>query len=151
MTRKAIPYVLFSLMAGFFVFPAAAEHPELSGVWRLEVTASQFGAMTPVDSGVMTISTGPHKMIDIRVSTMGAHSERTVESQWKIDDHYHPVLGDSSGEVLAKWEGAVLTGKRLTPGGTVEETRFRLEEDGATLTETVQNGLNITTLVWRRE
>ena len=89
-------------------------------------------------------------MFHIVVSTKGSHQERTVESEWKVDDRYHPVEGDSSGEVLAKWEGAVLIGRRVTETG-IEETRFTLEPGSATLTESIQFGANVTILVWRHK
>jgi hypothetical protein len=76
-------------------------------------------------------------------------NERTIETDWKIDDKYHPVDGAVSGEVLAKWDGSMLIGKRLTTAG-IEETRFLLGPDGATLTESIQSGANVTTLIWRR-
>ena len=133
------------------VYPALAEHPDFSGRWQLDTAVSRFGTMAPAESGNLVISMGSHKLIDMSMSTKASHQERTVDAQWKIDDHFHPVTGDASGEVLAKWDGSVLVGKRLTPAGTVEETRFRLESDGTTLTEMIQNGLNVTMLVWRRQ
>jgi hypothetical protein len=151
MIRRTFQGVLFTLFAGLCTYPALAEHPELTGSWRLDVAASRFADMTPAESGVLAISMGSHKLINISVTTKSSHQERTVDSQWKIDDHFHPIAGDGSGEVLAKWEGSVLTGKRLTPSGTTEEIRFRLEPGGTTLTESIQNGLNVATLVWRRQ
>ena len=150
MTRRLIYGLFFTLATGLFMHLAAAEHPELTGTWRLDVAGSRFGAMPPLVSGVLTISTGSHKIMNITVSTKGQHLERTVETQWKIDDRYHPIDGDTSGEVLAKWEGSILTGKHLTEAG-VEEIRFRREPDARTLTETIESAGNLTTLVWRRD
>jgi hypothetical protein len=76
--------------------------------------------------------------------------QRTVDNEWKIDDHYHPVDGSGGGEVLVKWQGDVLVGKRQTDNG-LEETRFRLAPGGESLTESIVSGSNVTTLIWRRQ
>jgi hypothetical protein len=150
MTKQSIPCILFTLTLGIFVRPAAAEHPALTGVWQLDVAASAFGAMPPLSSAVLTISTNPHKILHVMVVTQSPHQQRTEDSEWKIDDHYHPVDGSSSGEVLAKWQGDVLVGKRLTDG-RMEETRFHLGPGGERLTESIESGTNMTTLIWRRQ
>ncbi|HEY3839350.1 MAG TPA: hypothetical protein VGL72_22410 [Bryobacteraceae bacterium] len=151
MKRRVIQGIFFTLLGGLTIYPALAEHPDFSGNWQLDVAASRFGTMAPAESGNLVISMGSHKLIDISMSTKASHQERTVDSQWKIDDHFHPIAGDAAGEVLAKWDGSVLVGKRMTPGGTVEETRFRLESGGSTMTEMIQNGLNVSMLVWHRQ
>lgn len=150
MARNFIKHFLITLAAGAVIQLIAADRPALSGTWHLDVEDSRFGAMPPIESGVLVISTSPHKMFHLTVSTKSAHAERTVEDDWKIDDHYHPVDGPSSGEVLAKWEGSVLLGKRHTDAG-LEEIRFRLSPDGGSLTECIVTGANTTTLIWRRQ
>ncbi len=105
--------------------------------------------MTPPDSGVLAITTSPHNTIHITLSTKGPRQERTVESEWKIDDRYHPV-NDGEGEVLAKWDGSTLIGKRRTETG-VEETRFHLGPGGEEMTEWIQSGTSVITLIWRRQ
>ena len=150
MTRNPIPYILFTLTLAIFIRPAAAEHPALTGVWQLDVAASAFGAMPPLSSAVLTISTNPHKILRVMTVTQSPRQQRTEDSEWKIDDHYHPVDGSSSGETLAKWQGDVLVGKHLTDG-RMEETRFLLSPGGESLTESIQSGTNITTLIWRRQ
>ncbi len=132
------------------MYLAAANHPELSGAWRLDVSASTFGSMPPVNYGELRISASPHKILHIAVVTKGGNLERTVEDDWKIDDKYHPVDGPPSGEVLAKWEGSILLGKRRTDSG-FEEIRFRLGPDGYSLTESIDASGKTTTLIWRRE
>lgn len=149
MRQRLIPSILLTLVLGVFIRPAAAEHPALSGVWQLDVAASNFGSMPRPKSAVLTISNSPHKTLHVMVVMEGPHQERTVDSEWRIDDQYHPVEG-SGGEVLAKWDGSVLVGKRLTDNG-MEETRFRLGPDTGRLTQTIQSGTNVTTLIWRRQ
>ena len=129
---------------------AAADHAELTGTWQLDVAESSFGAMPSPGSGVLSISTSSHKTLHIVEFLHSPSSERTVESDWKIDDKYHPVEGAGPGEVLAKWDGSMLVGRKLTEAG-IEETRFSLGPDGVTLTESIQSGANAATLVWRRQ
>jgi hypothetical protein len=128
---------------------AVAEHPVLSGTWQLDVAASNFGSMPVPGSAVLTISNGSHKILHVMVAMAGPHQERTEESEWKIDDHYHPIDGGGGGEILAKWAGPILIGKRRTDRG-MEETRFRLAPGGESLTESIVSGTNVTTLIWRR-
>ena len=105
--------------------------------------------MPPLSSAVLTIANSPHKMLHMTEVMQAPREQRTVESEWKIDDHYHPVDG-SGGEILAKWQGDVLIGKRQTERGMVE-TRFRLGPGGESLTESIESGPNVTTLIWRRQ
>jgi len=148
MIQELTHCVLFTLAAAF-VQPTFAEHPAISGTWELDVAASSFGSTSQPDSGVLAISTGPHKTLHVMVSMEGSHQEHTVESDWRVDDRYHPVAGGTGGELLAKWEGPILTGKRQTETG-IEETRFRLGPGGESLTESIVSGTNVTTLIWRR-
>lgn len=126
-----------------------AEHPVLSGTWELDLSASDFGGTPTPASGHLTISSLAHKVLHVTQSIESPHQQRTEESEWKIDDRYHPVEGSGGGELLAKWEGAVLLGKRQTKTG-VEEIRFRLGPGGESLTESIESGANVTTLIWRR-
>jgi hypothetical protein len=148
MIPRLTPCILFTLAITLSI--GAAEHPALSGTWQLDLAASHFGSMPPPGSAVLTISSGPHKIIHVTVAMNVSHQERTEESEWRVDDHYHPVEGSGGGEVLAKWESGVLIGKRLTERG-MEETRFRLAPGGESLTESIESGGNVTTLIWRRQ
>ena len=80
----------------------------------------------------------------------GPISELTQDSEWKIDDRYHPINGSGGGELLAKWENGVLVGKRQSKNG-VEEISFRLAPGGEMLTESIETGANVITLIWRRQ
>jgi hypothetical protein len=152
--RQTLQTVLFSLTACLAVQPALCEHPDLSGSWQLDVAASIFGTAPTPESGMLTISTGPHKMFHMALTMKGPSDkgilERTTESDWKVDNRYHPVIGDGeSGEVLAKWDGPVLLGKRQTSAGP-EEIRIIADSGGATMTETIQSAQGTKTLIWRR-
>lgn len=140
----------FYTVGEFFSFLALAEHPLLSGNWKLDLAASDFGNAPAPTSGQLAISASAHKTIHVTQSLQGAHDQRTEESEWKIDDHYHPIQGNGGGELLAKWEGQVLIGKRQMKTG-VEEIRFSLAPGGESLTESIESGGNVTTLIWHRE
>jgi hypothetical protein len=150
---KSIQTTLLSLAAMVFVQSAFCEHPDLSGSWQLDVAASTFGNLPRPDSGFLAIGTGAHKMLHMQVVMYGPVAtgkiERTVESDWKIDDKYHPVVGGEPGEVLAKWDGSVLLGVRQTDAGP-EETRLVLTVGEGTLMETIQSSQGTATLIWRR-
>jgi hypothetical protein len=150
MSRGFIKHSLLTVVAGAFIFHlSAAGRPSLSGTWHLDLESSRFGNMPPVEAGVLKISMAEHKLLHLAISTKSANTEKTEEDTWKIDDRYHPIDGPTSGEVLAKWEGSVLLGKKQTVAG-VKEIRFRLEPDNETLTESIVSGSSVTTLIWRR-
>jgi hypothetical protein len=149
MRQRLIQCTLFTLAIGILAGVAAAEHPAITGVWQLDLAASNFGNMPPLSSATLTITSSPHKTLHVMEVIVAPRQERTVESEWRIDDHYHPVDG-SGGEILAKWQGDVLIGKRVTDSGT-QETRFRLGPGGESLTESIESGTNVTTLIWRRQ
>ncbi len=158
MTRKFIHTILSVVAIGFFSSLVAADHESLRGTWQLDAAASNFSGAAasnfsgtpPPQSGVLAISNNPHKILHIAEFLKDADKERTVEMDWKLENRYHPVDGDGFGEVLARWDGSVLVGTRLTQAG-MEETRFQLAPGGQTLTESIQSGTNITTLVWKRQ
>lgn len=136
-----------------FIRPAFCEHPDLSGSWQLDVAASLFNGTPPPQAASMTIRTGPHKVLHFArvVKDRGDNAavERTIESDWKLDNKYHPVNGGESGEVLAKWDGSVLLGKRETSAGP-EDIRLVLNAGGSSMTETIASPSGNSTLIWRR-
>jgi hypothetical protein len=151
--RRRILHSLIGL-APWLLMPAAfCEHPNLTGSWQLDVASSSFGNMAVPDSGFMTISTGPHKMFHMEVVMKSAgqtgNVERSVDSDWKVDNKYHPVIGGDSGEVLAKWEGSVLTGKRQTATG-LEEIRLVPAAGSELLRQSIQSAQGTRILIWRR-
>lgn len=130
---------------------AFADHPDLTGRWQLDAAASDFAGTPPATSGQMTITSSPHKILHFNVSTQGAISKVTQESEWRIGDRYHPVIGGEGGELMAKWDNGILVGRRQLKN-RVEEIRFRLAPGGESLTESIgtPNG-TVLTLIWRRE
>lgn len=150
MTLRIVQTTLLGLAAVVFAQPAFCEHPDLSGNWQLDVSASTLGPTRQFDGGVLTISTGPHKMLHIQVTLKSPHGEQTIDRDFKVDNRYHPEVGDESGELLAKWDGAVLSGTRQTDAGP-EQIRLILGADGQTLTETIQTSQGLQTRIWRRQ
>ena len=146
--QRILQFTVFAA-ATIAIPPAWCEHPDLSGAWQLDVAGSTFGPMARPDSAVLTISTGSHKKLHMEMTTRGPHEQRTMATDWKVDDRFHPVVGDESGAALAKWEGSALTGKRDVEGG-FEEIRLMPSAGGAVLTEFIQTSRGTTTLVWRR-
>ena len=137
------------LAAMVFVLPAFCEHQEFLGTWQLDAAKSTFGPMAPFDSAVLTVDIGSHKRLHMQVVAKGSHLERTVDMDWKVDDRFHPVVGDEPGALLAKWEGSALVGTRDTEGG-METIRMMPSPDGTSLVETIQSSRGLTTLFWRR-
>ena len=150
MIPRIVQTTLLGLAAAVLVQPAFCEHPDLSGSWQLDATASTMGPARQFDGGMLTISTGSHKMLHMAVMLKGPHGDLTVERDFKLDNKYHPEVGDESGEVLAKWEGSVLLGIRQTDAGP-EEIRLIPAADGQTLTESIQSSQGLVTRIWRRQ
>jgi hypothetical protein len=147
--RQLIQITCLSLAAVTFIPAAYCEHPELAGTWELDGAASSFGAAPAPQSGLLTISTGRHRMMHMQLILKGPESERTLDRDWKIDNRFHPMTGDESGEVLAKWDGSILVGKRSTDTG-MEEIRLIASPGGDMLTESIQSSQGSTRMIFRR-
>jgi len=149
MLRAIFQTMLLSLAAVLFVQPAICEHPDLSGSWQLDVAASTFGPMAVPNSGELNITPGARKTLHIQRVLKEPEGERTIDTEWRTDDRFHPVVGDEPGSLLAKWDGSVLVGKRLTGAG-MEEIHLAVGADGITMIESIQSSQGTRTLVWRR-
>jgi hypothetical protein len=127
----------------------AASHEDLSGVWRLDTANSVVVSGRAVVSGTLMVAYR-QKAIDTSETLNFADGERTLQRNWKVDNRYHPVLGDGSGQVLAKWEGRTLVADH-EDGGRHEIFRLTLSPDDRSLTETVlRPDGSSSTFVWRR-
>lgn len=128
---------------------AAADHTDIAGVWRLATAGTAPVEGRPVTAGRLTIQYR-HKNIELSESLTFPDGDRSVERNWKIDSHYHPVVGDGSGQVLAKWEGLTLVADHEN-NGSHENFRLQLSPDGHVLTETIRRPDGTSRiLVWRR-
>lgn len=141
-----------TLSAAFLCLPPAAscaEHSAIAGVWRLDTASAPPIDGKQITSGTLTIEYH-HKMIQMSEALTFPGGDRSLSQNWKIDSHYHPVLGDGSGQVLAKWEGLTLTADHEN-SGTHENYRLSLSEDGQVLTETIRHTDGSSAiLTWRR-
>jgi hypothetical protein len=142
----------FAFWAVVLCLPSAlfsADHNNIAGVWRLDTSNNPSVDGRPVTSGTLMV-TYQKKMLDTSETFNFPDGERNLSRNWKVDHHYHPVLGDGSGQVLAKWEGSTLTADHET-GGAHESFRLSLSPDGRTLTETILRPDGSSAMyLWRR-
>jgi hypothetical protein len=134
-----------------------ASRPDLYGTWKLDAASSQWGPLAATQGAIFagTLSIEKHhKTLHMALTVKFDHGDRTDEMDWRVDDKYHPVNGPASGEILAKWEGAVLVGERENTNSH-DSIRFRASEDGSVLTETVHHkgsdGTWDSTLMWKKQ
>jgi hypothetical protein len=144
--------VLLSLLA---VPGIAAEKPDFTGTWQLDVARSNFGNQPPPDSMTLNVSRGKHKTLQISQTSTKPHDVRTVETECRTDGNFHPVDGPVSGSVRCKWEGNTLISEKELPDGHSKlEMRLTISPDGSTATEqlhvTDTNGAGDSVLVWKR-
>ncbi len=128
---------------------SSAERSDIAGVWRLDTSnAATFGGKI-VTSGRLTVQYS-HKMVEMSESLTFPDGDRSVDKTWKVDSHYHPVLGDGSGQTLAKWERLTLVADHES-GGAHENIRLTLSPDGQSLTETTQRPDGSSSVfIWKR-
>jgi hypothetical protein len=128
---------------------SSAERAEIAGIWRLDTANAPTFEGKMVTSGRLTVQYH-HKMIEMSESMTFSDGDRSVEKNWKVDSHYHPVLGDGSGQVLAKWEGLTLVADHES-GGAHENIRLMISPDGQSLTETIQRPDGSSrVMIWKR-
>ena len=114
----------------------SAERSDIAGIWRLDTANAPTFDGKMVTSGRLTVQYH-HKIVQLAESLTFPDGDRSVDKNWKVDSHYHPVLGDGSGQTLAKWEGLTLLADHEN-GGAHENVRLTLSPDGHSLTETTQ-------------
>lgn len=124
-----------------------AGHPDLTGTWVLDASASTSSANAPI-GGTLTIQRNG-KTLHIAESFTLPNGEKSREYEWKIDDRFHPV-GSGLGEVLAKWEHDALVGERRTGEGQNMETVRMTTRDAGSMMETIVRPDGQSALVWRR-
>jgi hypothetical protein len=127
----------------------SAERGDIAGVWRLDTANSPTYEGKTVTSGKLTVQYR-HKMVQMSEAMTFPDGDRSTDKNWKVDSRYHPVLGDGSGQVQAKWEGLTLVADH-EDAGTHETARLTLSPDGRSLTETIQQADGSSrVLVWKR-
>ncbi len=132
----------------------AADKPDLSGKWVLNVQKSSFGkrpAPISMDLQVERKGDGFHSKL---TSTDGTGNGAVTEGDWFLDGKVHTVPGEKWTQ-MSKWDGNVLVAENKSAEDAFEEhLRLTACVDGkhATETRTVkdQQGTYTSTLVWDR-
>jgi hypothetical protein len=141
----------FTLVTTLLCLPPlfSAERSDIAGVWQLDAGSAPLIDGKQITSGMLTIQYD-HKNIEMSESMVFSNGDRTADRNWKIDNHYHPVLGSGSGQVLAKWEGLTLTADHEMDGRH-EIYRLALSPDARVLTETIRRPDGSShVLIWKR-
>jgi hypothetical protein len=147
--------ILLALCAATML--VAADKPDLSGTWNIQLDKSDFGMMPPPSKMERKIA---HKDPEIGVSTFQAseRGERTTETKYTTDGKEAEVqLMGRPAKVTAKWQGSslVVTTKLEFQGNEIVQVEtWSLSSDGKTLTsEGTMNspmGENKTKLIFTR-
>jgi len=115
----------------------AADKPDLSGTWTINLDKSDFGMMPPPTKMERKVS---HKDPDLTITTTQAsqRGERTSEAKYTTDGKESEVqLMGRPAKVKAVWEGStlVVTTKLEFQGSEMTQVeRWGLSSDGKTLT-----------------
>lgn len=150
--------IFVAALAGavFFMTPAqAANHPDFSGRWELNVAKSDFGnAEKPVRMTLVSENKDGYLHSVQTVST--PQGDETSERDWYPDGKQHAYPGAVPGHSVTKWEGNTLVSERTSQDGQYKETiHLTASADGKTATETINsknpNGTNKVRLIWERK
>lgn len=115
----------------------AADKPDLSGTWTIELDKSDFGMMPPPSKMERKVA---HKDPQITINTLQVtpRGERNSETKYTTDGKENEVqLMGRPAKVTAKWDGSalVVTTKLAVEGAEVVQVeRWSLSSDGKTLT-----------------
>jgi hypothetical protein len=116
---------------------AAADTPDFSGTWKMNMAKSDLGQMPVPDKYEMTVA---HKEPEVKATTVtvGQMGERKSETVYKTDGtETTNRMGQNESKSVAKWEGKVLSvvTKGSFQGNSIEIlTKWSLSDDGKTLT-----------------
>ncbi len=109
----------------------AAEHPNLSGTWKMNESARQASSTGPREV-VLTIE---HKDPAFRYEAKGRQSNYAAFSEeYSFTTDGKVPAGDAKIKVVAQWEGGALITRYLMGGNEVFVVRYELSADGKRLT-----------------
>jgi len=149
MRRLLIPFTL--AVALFCASPLlkSSEHKTIAGNWVLDTSSAPQINGRQVTAGILTINY-THKNIEMSETLTFPDGDHSMDRNWKIDNHFHPVLGAGEGQTSAKWDRMTLTADH-EENGAHEMTRLSLSPDRQILTQTTRR-LDGSTLilVWKR-
>lgn len=139
---------------GFAPHCLAADHPDFSGHWILNLDRSHFGKMEKPNGMTLAATMSGDTMHAVQTMDL-AGGPVTTESNWIADGQQHDALGANGGTIVARWEGNTLYSERKSSDGLYnEKVWLTLSKDGKTATEKVwtkgPEGTNLRTLVWQK-
>ncbi len=147
---------LILLLTSAACLALAADKPDLSGNWQLNLGKSKLSKQTgKPDSMSLVVAPKGSGYHAIQTTVDGTVGSSSTEGDWYLDGQYHPV-GDSKVTQMSKWDGKILYAEKKSYDGSVMETiRMTISPDGKTATEQMSskspNGTVNTTLVWNKK
>jgi hypothetical protein len=114
----------------------AADKPNYSGHWVVDLAKSDFGMMPPPEKLERDID---HKDPDMKIKTVqkGQRGESTTESKYTTDGKETTIqMRGRDAKVIAKWDGAklIVASKSEFNGAEISQTEtWNLSADGKTL------------------
>jgi|ERR1041385_3792537 hypothetical protein len=134
---------------------SAAEKPDFSGNWIVNLDRSNFGKAPKPTSMSLKVTRNGDVMHAVQTTNSQAGSS-TTESDWVIDGKEHDTTGTTAGKTLARWEGNTLYSERKSNDGSLEQKIWlTLSADGRTANEKVvgkgPEGTNTSRLIWERQ
>lgn len=141
--------LLLAISASLF----AADHPDITGTWTMDITHSDFGTHAAPDSMSLTFSKKGN-LLRISQTSKSPSDERMLDTECKTDGRFHPVTGPVSGSIRCKWEGRTLIGEKELPGGSSKLImRFTVSPGGNSATEQLHitgTGAGDSMIPWKR-
>jgi hypothetical protein len=139
MLRRAFIAILLSLLL-CSAAALAADKPDFSGTWKLNVDKSDFGPMPKPEKVEYILE---HKDPELIVKTKAVTQSGEVTNESKILTDGTEFTNDLRGQQItgtAKWEGKTLVVTRKTTMQGTDLTlvqRWTLSEDGKSITQDV--------------
>jgi len=128
---------ILAAMAAMAAFATAADAPNFSGTWKLNVDKSTFGPIPPPTSGTRKVD---HKDPNLTVETAQSSAMGDQNTTMKLTTDGKETTNDMMGNPVkctAKWDGAALViSESLDFQGTAVtiNDKWTLSDDGKTLT-----------------
>ncbi len=135
-------HVLFPalLLIAVAALAQTASKPNLSGTWKLDAQASDWGLVPPADSAQYVIRQVGSRFT-MQYSEGGGHSQKI---EFSPDGEEHTVIKDANAETIIRsyWQGPVLViESRIRPGSSTSNqlpaewtSKWSLAADGKSLT-----------------
>lgn len=131
----------------------AADHPDFTGSWKVNVAKSDLGQMPPPDKYEMKVD---HKDPDLKTETLmvGQMGEWKMEAVYKTDGtETTNKMGPNESKSTAKWDGKALNivTKASFDGNSMQILgKWSLSDDGKLLTmeQTIRGDQGDFTMKW---